>query len=256
METKTLEEKIIHIQVPAPREDDSSLTTFEGCWAKDLGNGLVEIRNVMFTTGYCTYGDICRINNKGEVTEVVKRTSQTAILRYAEEDEEGAKVDNIDDWNAEVTARYRHVLGYFVALGCNVEGMVPGMAALAVPINWTHKTLEWAVKGMYREYVKILSYTDHEVPDAPSLRNLTWSDATDNDKSEEVKEMFGSNNMDRAMTAMDALYAAVPDPIDFPTNIVDLTSDLMHLCRMNGVDFTELYRQALVHHHAEKEGEY
>ena len=89
------------------------------------------------------------------------------------------------------------------------------------------------------------------------LSEIEFVHATDEDNSAEVREMFSMNNVDRAELGQ-AAVATHPDTNknDAPTNVADMLSNVMHFCRMTGIDFDECVDRAKMHFDAETAGMY
>ncbi len=80
---------------------------------------------------------------------------------------------------------------------------------------------------------------------------------------DEGKEDGGPSNLTRAEWAREALslfarstrMLSDTNEEDLETIVSDFLADLMHLCRLNGLDFEQRLDNARIHHEAERRGE-
>ena len=64
------------------------------------------------------------------------------------------------------------------------------------------------------------------------------------------------SNVDRALLALQAVKISNEDPDHLLSDgVVDLLANLLHLCRIAGVDFKDAVRVATDHHDSEKAGD-
>lgn len=112
------EEKLMKVYIPPFGEDLG-----ESVWAKRVssedGKSLVEIRNVCMST-QVHLNDIVqvnRVNGRDTFIKVIEQKTRTVYVRY----------DAIPD--------FKDIVNYLEARGCSVEGMVKGVASVAVPVG-------------------------------------------------------------------------------------------------------------------------
>ena len=87
-----------------------------------------------------------------------------------------------------------------------------------------------------------------------TLTELNHEYSTAEDRSAETRRMFLMNNIDRAERVKQALVGFAeeyPEGEEVSTMVVDHLADVMHLCRMNGIDFDDCLR--IAQHHAFEE---
>jgi len=91
-----------------------------------------------------------------------------------------------------------------------------------------------------------------------TAEGLIEAAATDEDKSEETREHFNMNNVDRANRVLEAVGAYWGDDgeEDLGTIIGDMLGDLHHLCRLTGVDIHRMYERGRINSDEERRGVY
>ena len=62
--------------------------------------------------------------------------------------------------------------------------------------------------------------------------------------------MDNETRINRAITALEAAYKEEDD--DLPSNTIDLLTDLMHLCKQQGIEFQKCLLSAEVNFEAER----
>lgn len=131
-------DKYIKIHVPG-----------ESLWATDLGNNQAKIDNIPLTNLF-GFGDIIEYKevNKDsayEFVRVVQQTSKTFHIKY---DAEGYKYSDVfDEKTIIIRERYKEISQYLKKFNFFTEGIVAGMACVAVPIETTDKIFEAIIEA-------------------------------------------------------------------------------------------------------------
>ena len=99
----------------------------ESFWAHQLSKNTAEVANILFSTGEYGLGDVVKFNSRtGEVVKLVKKKSNSVIIKYSEA--------------GDVKENFGKLYQHFETNNVKVEGFVPGMAALSIPLKMSEKT--------------------------------------------------------------------------------------------------------------------
>jgi hypothetical protein len=103
----------------------------EALWAYRFGKNTARINNVPVLTDKVAYEDVVRVRPSGEVVKVLKKGTRTRRGRY--ESPSGP---------AEATSLWRAIRDHLERFGIVAESAVPGLFAMAVPLDMTDDKLE------------------------------------------------------------------------------------------------------------------
>lgn len=90
------------------------------------------------------------------------------------------------------------------------------------------------------------------------IESILEDNASEQDSSAKLRLLFGTNNLDRARTALKALVAygelGWTDNEELETCLSDMVADFNHLARIAGLDFDKVVERAQGHHDSEVDG--
>lgn len=99
------------------------------------------------------------------------------------------------------------------------------------------------------------------MPQDNTINEHFWIESVNNDQftGHDTQSVDGRTNIQRANRALAGITAYAeaggPEDVNEPVHYIvsDFLTDLMHLCRMNGLDFERLTERARGNHDAESE---
>lgn len=97
----------------------------ESFWATKLTDNTAQVDNILFD-GSIGYGDIVKYDpSNNEVLSVLIKKTNTSAIKYSTD--------------GDIRIIFKTISTYFEEKGIGVEGMIPGVAFLAVPIDFLEK---------------------------------------------------------------------------------------------------------------------
>lgn len=144
----------IKIQVTCP---EGGLAD-EFLWARWEGPGRARVRNVPFLTDAFSLGDLVEIDADHEVERVLERVARTRHATYP-----------ADGSDAEVRERYALLTGYLGKFGIQVEGGIPGLLGMAVPLGLGESELAAICSGCVEPLDLIPAEGEEPVASAPRV---------------------------------------------------------------------------------------
>jgi hypothetical protein len=103
----------------------------ESLWARQIHATAAKLDNIPFFATHLGLGDLVRIDDQGEVLEVLEWATHTRRATYP-----------ADGSPAAVRRRWAQVREHLASWDIHVEGMVPGVFSMAVPVDLTDEELE------------------------------------------------------------------------------------------------------------------
>ena len=88
-----------------------------------------------------------------------------------------------------------------------------------------------------------------------AISQIRYRKARKHDQVHYVDEIC-QTNLERARRVEQFIRSYTPaDPFDVESTLVDMLTDMIHFCRMNGISFVGVLRRAEYHHRAERHAE-